>query len=241
MKVFSGVLDTLYPRHCLMSSQRLDDSKAEFSYLSDTQTHYLRGIDSPYCETCGYPLYGLAQDSSNCQKCDHLDPHFKGNRSAIIMNGLGRRIIHAFKYERAFYLKRDLAAIFQRMEGIRLLLQNAVIIPVPLHPRKLRERGYNQTQLLAELLAKIEPSAQVQELLIRKKDTLTQTQMDRTERIRNMHKAFTLSRSPTNIDRSAKLLICDDVFTTGSTVNECAKTLKKAGYSDIRVITLGHG
>jgi len=239
-RFYGGIMDTLYPRNCLMSEQRCREKDHGFSYLAKAQVHYLREIDSPYCECCGFPLYGMAQDSSSCQKCEHLEPKFSGNRSAIIMNGLGRRLIHAFKYERGFYLQRDIATIFQRMEGIHTLLQNAVIVPVPLHPRKYRERSYNQTLLLAKILADLEPSAQVREMLVRDKDTLTQTKMDRSERIKNMAKAFKL-KPGVSVAKEAKLLICDDVFTTGSTVNECAKTLRKAGYSDIRVITLGHG
>jgi ComF family protein len=101
-----------------------------------------------------------------------------------------------------------------------------LIVPVPLHPARQRERGFNQASLLAELLAR-QSSIPLKPLLERIRYTNTQTALDRSERMENLHNAFRLRK---NVDvRGLRVLLVDDVLTTGSTMNECARVLKRAG------------
>jgi ComF family protein len=109
-----------------------------------------------------------------------------------------------------------------------------VIIPVPLHPARQRERGFNQASLLAELLGK-QMSVEYQPLLERVRYTTTQTALDRAERIENLHNAFRLRK---NADvRRLRVLLIDDVLTTGSTLSECARILKRAGALSVHAAT----
>jgi ComF family protein len=116
-----------------------------------------------------------------------------------------------------------------------------VLVPVPLHPRKLRERGYNQSRLLAECAtAAVHGDAQIAEVLRRVLDTASQTYFDRESRHQNLKNAFALAPGVV-INPAQRYLIVDDVFTTGSTLNACAAVLRRAGCLNLDVLTFGHG
>jgi ComF family protein len=116
-----------------------------------------------------------------------------------------------------------------------------VLVPVPLHARKARERGYNQAHLVAEALVRVAgENTCVQPLLRRKVDTASQTAFDRRTRLRNLKNAFALvSRGALN--PALHYLLVDDVFTTGSTLNSCARALRRGGGVNVDVVTFGHG
>ena len=121
------------------------------------------------------------------------------------------------------------------------LARGAVLVPVPLHPRKARERGFNQSALLAAALAQAAGAgARVGELLRRAADTATQTAFDRKTRQANLKNAFALARGAALI-AGQKYVLVDDVFTTGSTLNGCARTLRRAGALNLDVVTFAHG
>jgi ComF family protein len=121
------------------------------------------------------------------------------------------------------------------------LARGAVVVPVPLHPRKERERGYNQTALLAEILVRVAGGgARVEPLLRRVVDTATQTAFDRRSRMANLKNAFALARGA-SLNPDQHYLLVDDVFTTGSTLNSCALALRRAGGLNLDVVTFGHG
>ncbi|HET7058270.1 MAG TPA: phosphoribosyltransferase family protein [Nitrospiraceae bacterium] len=111
-----------------------------------------------------------------------------------------------------------------------------VIIPVPLHPTRLRDREYNQSLLLADRLSRARHVPLSYDNLVRTRETAPQTDLSRAVRLKNLRRAFAVRR-PEDVAGKCVLLI-DDVFTTGTTVNECAKTLRKAGTSEVYVCTL---
>jgi len=116
-----------------------------------------------------------------------------------------------------------------------------VLVPVPLHPRKLHERHYNQSRLLAECaVAAVGGGARVEELLCRVVDTASQTHFDRAARQENLKNAFALAKGAT-INPAQRYVLVDDVFTTGSTLNACATVLRRGGALNLDVVTFGHG
>jgi ComF family protein len=149
--------------------------------------------------------------------------------------------VHALKYHGGLHVLEDVAAIMRRTAGYADYVRGAVLVPVPLHPRKLRERRYNQSRLLAECCVQAaDDQAEVRELLLRVTDTPTQTHFDRETRRENLKNAFALAPRAT-INPAERYILVDDVFTTGSTLNSCATVLRRGGAVRLDILTFGHG
>lgn len=176
-----------------------------------------------------------------CPKCDGLDPAFGEGRTAVLFKGPARALVIELKYHRGLHVLADMENIFRRASHVLDLVRDATLVPVPLHPRKARERGYNQAVLLATTLARAAGGGtRVEPLLRRVVDTQTQTAFDRRTRIANLKNAFAIAKGAT-VNPALHYILVDDVFTTGSTLNSCARTLRRAGALNIDVATFGHG
>jgi ComF family protein len=120
-------------------------------------------------------------------------------------------------------------------------LEDAVLVPVPLHRRRLRQRGYNQSVWIAEALsACFDIRLKVEPILVRTRNTRTQTRLSREARMANVKNAFAL-KPRTRLDKSRRYVVVDDVFTTGSTLDACAGVLLEAGLEQVDIAALGHG
>jgi ComF family protein len=162
--------------------------------------------------------------------------HFDCAVAAYRSRGLVRKLVHDFKYGRQRHLRYPLAEwLGETLQDPRLRGRRFdVIVPVPLHPARERERGFNQAALLAELLAS-RVTLPLRPVLERIRYTTTQTAYDRAERMENLHDAFRLRK---NRDvRELRVLLIDDVLTTGSTLSECARVLKAAGAISVHAAT----
>ena len=170
-----------------------------------------------------------------------LDPAFDRGCTAVLFKGAARALVIELKYHQGVHVVADMTEILRRSPTLLDRVRDAVLVPVPLHPRKLRERGYNQSRLLAEGLAAAAGGAtRVEDLLVREVDTVTQTAFDRESRRENLKNAFALAKgAPLNPEQHYVLV--DDVFTTGSTLNGCARVLRRAGSLNLDVVTFGHG
>lgn len=175
-----------------------------------------------------------------CPHCQQIDPIFSQGRTCLLLRGPSKKLIHDLKYNQGWYLLKDIENIFKVTPGFLEYLSDAILVPVPLHPRKLRERGYNQSELLAQSMALAAKDAEVVELLDRVEDTKTQTVLDFKKRQQNVAKAFAL-KPEIEMDTSKRYIVVDDVFTTGSTLNACCEVLKNAGVDKLDIATLGHG
>jgi ComF family protein len=145
------------------------------------------------------------------------------------------------KYHRGLYVLRDIEVLVREASHVLEWLEGAVLVPVPMHPRKRRERGYNQTELIAKVIARAcLGGVRIERLLRRVQDGLSQTTFDRKARLENLRHAFEVHPSA-KIDAKFRYVLLDDVFTTGSTLNRCAAALRKAGAGRIDVLTYGHG
>lgn len=235
---FSDLLDIVFPRSCLSCGNGVD--VGPFRHICQKCSSRLVYATPPHCTTCGYPFWGAAEENRSCEHCYHLRPVFSKGKTICLFRGPIRRMVHALKYESALYVLANIAPLIDRNPGVRDFLGGAVLVPVPLHPRKLRERGYNQSQYLAEHFCKEVSGGAVANLLIRKKDTQSQTGFDLKARKENLKNAFALAPKM-SIDLSLRYILVDDVFTTGSTLNACAAVLRKAGVVHLDVATLAHG
>jgi ComF family protein len=145
-----------------------------------------------------------------------------------------REAISLLKYERKYGLAGSLSRLLAA--ALPPALDVDVVLPVPLHPARLREREFNQSLLLAESVSRRLGAALSYTNLIRIRDNAAQTALPRSARLTNLRHAFHV-RVPEAV-RARRVLVVDDVFTTGTTVNECAKALRKAGAGDVYVVTL---
>jgi competence protein ComFC len=193
-------------------------------------------ITAPFCAKCSEPFFGAITQTFRCANCEHRTLHFDCAVAAYRSRGLVRKLVHDFKYGKQRHLRYPLAEWLgetlhdPRLRGRRF----DVIVPVPLHPARERERGFNQAALLAELLAG-RATLPLRPVLERIRYTTTQTAYDRAERMENLHDAFRLRK---NRDvRELRVLLIDDVLTTGSTLSECARVLKAAGAISVHAAT----
>lgn len=233
-----GVLDVLFPPVCVECHGLVESG--DTPHLCGRCRQRVTTVGPPHCTTCGYPFFGVVEAGRECPHCAALQPVFGEGRTAALLQGPLRRIVHALKYEGALHLLDDIEALARANGHFTEFLAGAVLVPVPLHPRKHRERGYNQAELLARTFARLAPGASVRNLLRRTSDTPSQTRLDRARRQENLKNAFALARRAP-IDVAHRYVLVDDVFTTGATLNACASVLRRAGLTRIDVATLGHG
>lgn len=222
-ELFEAAASLLYPPVCTVCGGRTRAGK----YLCEQCESKAVRIVAPFCQQCSEPFEGAITTVFTCANCAHRTIYFDAAVAAFRGRGIVRQIIHDFKYGRQVHLRHPVArwllAAFddERLSG----RQFDVIVPVPLHPTRQRERGFNQANLLAELVsARI--SIPRKPLLERVRYTTTQTALDRAERMENLHNAFRL-RKKANV-RGLRVLLIDDILTTGSTLSECARVLKRA-------------
>jgi len=239
IRLADALLDLAYPRECPVTGDPPDDT-SPFRYLSPRVVARLPLVAPPCCDTCGAPFFGVLAGPQVCPHCRGLDASFASGRTVMLARDEGRLLIHELKYHGAVRLVRDFARLAARVPGYLERLGNTVLVPVPLHPAKERRRGFNQSLLLARELATLAPGARVDTLLVRIKDTPSQTRLTRRERLRNAKNAFAIRKGAT-INPASEHVVVDDVFTTGATLDACCSTLRDAGIMTISVATLGHG
>jgi ComF family protein len=233
-----GSLDILFPPVCLNCHGLVGEGA--FRHLCEECALRLTLVAPPLCTTCGFPFFGRMDENAGCAHCAALQPVFREGRTAALLQGPLRRLVHALKYENAVHVLTDVRAIVRANAHLRSFLEGAVLVPVPLHARKRRERGYNQAELIARCFAAEVSGAVVRPLLQRRLDTSSQTRLDRAERAANLKNAFALAGDGP-VEPAARYVLVDDVFTTGATLNACASVLRAAGLSCVDVATLGHG
>jgi ComF family protein len=197
-------------------------------------------IVAPYCQKCSQPFEGAITQTFTCSNCAGREVHFECAVAPYRSRGVVRDFIHAFKYERKFHLRRPLAAwLADALEDGRIATRAFdAFVPVPLHHVRFREREFNQAAELATLLSQ-RTEIPVWDAIKRTRYTSTQTKLDRAERMENLRGAFQMRKSARVKDRH--IVLVDDVFTTGSTVEECSRVLLRAGAASIRVITIARG
>lgn len=193
----------------------------------------------PSCVTCG----GLVEASPYrylCPECA-AEVEFTAPPAAVRFRGPARDLVLALKYRGARHVLRDMERLFRQSAVLLDHVRGAVLIPVPLHPRRQRERGFNQSELLARSLARAAGGrTSVVNLLQRVIDTPTQASLGREGRPINVKNAFALVRSP-GLNPTSRYLLVDDVVTTGSTLESCAHVLRAGGALNVDVATFGRG
>ena len=239
-RIWRAGLDAVFPRCCVACGGVVDDEHW-LRHLCADCARGLHLVAAPHCTTCGHPFYGEMEANRLCPHCETLVPLFGEGKTAILLKGPGRSLVHALKYHHGLHVLEDVRCLMRRAPGYLDYLRGAALVPVPLHPEKQRQRGYNQARLLAICISQItDGQVTVANLLRRVAYTVSQTHFDREARRENLKNAFAMARGA-SITPGQRYVLVDDVFTTGSTLNACAAVLRRAGVERLDVVTLGHG
>ena len=238
---FEWLVDWLYPPRCRACAARFYGRDAE--YFCAACRDQIRLVGHPLCNVCGRPFPDASGEDHTCGVCLARPPQFIRAwawacypRQETEDHPL-RQAVHKFKYGRKVSLGKPLGRLMARACGEFLSECDAdVIVPVPLHPKRLRWRGFNQALLLAGPMSKTYGIVADPFLLRRIKETPPQTQLNEEERRRNVRGAFALA--PDRSVEGQRVLLVDDVYTSGATVNECSRTLKRNGAEQVYVMTL---
>jgi ComF family protein len=190
-------------------------------------------LTPPLCDRCGDPLATWRTVSvplACCPRCRRTPRHVAYGRAIGAYDGALRAIVHALKYEGRRSLAKPLGALM-RQRGSDVLAGAACAIPVPLHPSRRRQRGFNQAADLARHVG-----LPVVDALRRARATSTQTGLPAAQRHRNVRDAFVATRAAAALTKATVVLV-DDVSTTGATLESCARVLKAAGVGEVRALT----
>jgi ComF family protein len=230
--ILSGIASLVYPPNCTICAASVESDE----YLCADCDAKLSRIVAPFCSKCSEPFDGAITTTFACANCSHRTLYFDAAISAYRSRGIARHVILNFKYGKQFHLRHLVSSwLLAALDDSRIRDRKFdMIVPVPLHPARQRERGFNQADLLAER-ASDRIGVPVRPVLQRVRFTTTQTAFDRTERIQNLREAFRLRK---NADvRRLDVLLIDDVLTTGSTLSECARVLKTNGAGSVYAAT----
>lgn len=233
-----AALAFLYPEVCqLCGVERAAAAQGYVCLPCRARPGAIRWIEPPFCGRCGLPHEGDISSAYRCGNCADLDLHFAGARAAVAATDWLLQVVHRYKYGKQLWFEPFL---------VELLLQQAVpnlrthpwdlIVPVPLHPVKLREREFNQSERLAAHLGQAAGLPVDSHGLYRARPTRTQTALSRSERAQNMRGAFAVRPHAGFAGR--RVILVDDVLTTGATTSACARALREAGAQSVFVWTL---
>ncbi len=238
-KTVSRILDLIYPPSCHLC----ECSLIAGSHLCDTCRHELSPIEPPFCTRCGESYDGQINTPFTCPNCHQLDFHFDFAIAALHSDGGGKELIHDFKYMRQIHLAAELAKLMNtplKDSRFRPYLTNGLLVPVPLHWMRQRKRRFNQAE---EICKKLSAQTNIPHLsaLKRIRNTQTQTRHNRAKRLENLKSAFSMTMRMKARIQGKHIILIDDVFTTGSTANECAKILMQNGAQKTAVLTVLRG
>lgn len=230
--LYKGLVDAVYPRHCPVCDGIVGQRREKICLGCMDK---LKLLTPPFCMRCGKKVEDGAEYCRDCREREHI---FDRGR-ALYEYDSAAAAIYRFKYagrqEYADFFGEQIAEYLgdfirgQRPEGF---------VPIPLHRRRKARRGYNQAQLLAAAAGREMGIPVYSELLVRERDTVPQKKLNPQERQNNLKKAFNISKNDVKLKT---IIVFDDIYTTGSTIDEAARTLKAAGAERICFVTLACG
>lgn len=223
-EALSGVERWLLPPACLLCQSPVPPRQGDALVCEPCRSRWER-VSAPLCERCGQPSFGDLE----CRLCAGWQPGLVRVRSAVWLRGTARHAVHCLKYGGWWRLAQDLAEVMRTLEP---LTGQVCLIPVPLGARRLRARGYNQSERLAEALgARVRRPVRAG-LLRRGRETRTQTALTPEGRHANVAGAFE-AHGATGL----ACVLVDDVFTTGATLAEAGAALHRGGAARVEAVT----
>ena len=232
-----AAVDLIYPRHCQFCTAALREQ--EPGVVCASCLALAKRIVAPFCQRCSLPFAGQIAAQFECGYCRDIPFHFSRAVAACRAEGLVRDCIHRLKYNRELYYLSHLTdwLVAAGREHIDWSLIDA-IVPVPLHMLKQRDREFNQAELLARSLRREFGKPLICNGVRRVKETQTQTKLDAQARRANLQAAFAAGRGRVT---GLRLVLVDDVFTTGATLDSCANLLVSQGAAAVMALTVARG
>ncbi|MCE5312632.1 MAG: ComF family protein [Nitrospiraceae bacterium] len=224
--MFDKMFNLFFPSKCPVCEAD-SDNRATNPICSSCWVQ-IKKFNGPRCQICGLPV--VSEFASLCAACIEERPHFEKIHYYASYTGVIKEAIHLMKFSGIRRLAKPLAKL---LGDIQLSVCD-VVIPVPLHRTKLIAREFNQTAALAKHISKNTGARLLTSALIKTKLTQPQTSLSGVDRRKNLKKAFAVCEDISGL----KILLVDDVITTGATVAECARVLKKAGAAEVHVAAL---
>lgn len=234
--MFQSILDIIYPVRCPICADIVIPKGDKICSLCKQKLQY---IEEPRCKKCSKPIE--LEEKEYCSDCEHKDFHFVKGFSVWIYNAVMKQSIADFKYHnKKEHAKFYIQEMLQKYGAVIEKLAPDAIVPVPIHRSKYLERGYNQADILALGIGKELKLPVLSHLLIRNKKTLPQKQLSNKERLRNLREAFDYEEAEAVRFRNEikKVLLVDDIYTTGSTIEACTNVLKAHGIAEVYFITI---
>jgi len=225
----------LYPRRCPICA---DIAMPKGNLACDICRERLTYVGEPYCMKCGKPIDSFEKEY--CYDCTHKRHHYVRGRALFVYDDVMRKSIAGFK----FHGKKEYARFYvdEMCRGLGEYIRYIApdyILPIPIHKSKLRTRGFNQAELLARGLGKRLSIPVLPKLLIRNRKTAPQKELSDVERLRNLEKAFGLDkRALRSMAGVRRVMLVDDIYTTGSTIEACTKLLMAHGFNEIYFISV---
>jgi ComF family protein len=225
------ILEFFLPRMCLFCGVSVGE-KAPVAVCPACEAQ-IKWVESPLCACCGMVFNDRDGADRVCGECQTDPPPFTRARAAALYDGPVTQAITGFKFSRQLAFLPVMQHWLQRPLCLELVAAADLLLPVPLHPKRIKHRGFNQALFLAQAF----PQAKVvREALARTRHTQPQVGLKPKERLHNVKGAFAVT-DPALV-KGQHVLLVDDLYTTGATVKECARVLRKAGARRVEVLTV---
>ena len=224
------MLDWIYPPTCISCRHllELNNKPQRYLWLCSVCENLFEAIDENTCNICGKPTqYDI------CESCRSKKFFFDKNTAIYLYDDLIRDLLHSMKFRNKRHIAIGLGRLMAKQ--IKEIPPSTVLVPVPMHKKKQSERGFNQSSIIAAGISKAF-NIPVEEILIRTRDTPPQHGLHPAMRIENVYDAFNINKNHSPQDKH--IIVIDDIFTSGSSLNECARVLKENGAAIVESMTL---
>lgn len=232
-----SLITFIYPAKCRCCEMPMGVGGVH--YICDTCWEKIEFLSTPWCGICGTPLNSSASNNNDvCADCRKQPPWYGKRRAIAFYEPTVRGAIHLFKYEKKRILAKHLNQLIQaHLPTDFFAADYDFLIPIPLHTRRQRDRGFNQSEQIAQSIAELWHVPVRMDILFRIKDTAPQSSMNsREERIENIADAFEVRSIETITNQ--RILLVDDIYTTGTTVDEASRVLLTGNPTEVDILTL---